>query len=176
MTLNGESLKRFLPFYKSNSLVASSSPYNWLKNEKFFAINICYFADSINWKIVMRRQLFGGHMSIWNNRPNVCESRLNDCKAIEGAFFYENSTVAPLEWNLEFLMFQFCSACRAESIGILFVKIGWTVENLLLGVFFSWKFPGGSPRMILWVFDFSVLFLLLRWIEWYTTCENRLNG
>ena len=30
MAVHGESLKRFLLFYKSSSVVASSSPYNWL--------------------------------------------------------------------------------------------------------------------------------------------------
>jgi hypothetical protein len=40
MAVHGESLKRFLPFYKSNSLVDSSSPYNWLQTEKFFANNL----------------------------------------------------------------------------------------------------------------------------------------
>ena len=33
-------------------------------------------------------------------------------------------------------MFQFCSASRAEWIGILLVKIGLTVKKLLLGVLF----------------------------------------
>jgi hypothetical protein len=30
MAVHNESLKRFLPFSESSSLVASSSPYNWL--------------------------------------------------------------------------------------------------------------------------------------------------
>jgi hypothetical protein len=38
MAVQGESLKRFLPFYKFNSLVASSNPYNWLQTEKFLPL------------------------------------------------------------------------------------------------------------------------------------------
>jgi hypothetical protein len=30
MAVHGESLKRFLLFYESSSVVASSRPYNWL--------------------------------------------------------------------------------------------------------------------------------------------------
>jgi hypothetical protein len=30
MAVHGKSLKRFLLFYKSSSVVASASPYNWL--------------------------------------------------------------------------------------------------------------------------------------------------
>jgi hypothetical protein len=40
MAVHGESLKRFLLFYKSSSLAASSSPYNWLYTEKFLPIII----------------------------------------------------------------------------------------------------------------------------------------
>jgi hypothetical protein len=42
MSVHGESLKRFLPFYKSRSLVASSSPYNLLYIEKLLPIIIYY--------------------------------------------------------------------------------------------------------------------------------------
>jgi hypothetical protein len=48
-------------------------------------------------------------------------------------------------------MFLFCSACRAESIGILLVKIGWMGIKLFLG-YNSWKFLGSSPKMKFWVF------------------------
>jgi hypothetical protein len=43
-------------------------------------------------------------------------------------------------------MFLFCSFCWVESISLLFVNIGWTVEKLLKGVFL-WKFIGCSPEM-----------------------------
>ena len=61
-------------------------------------------------------------------------------------YYHGNSPGAPLEWNLEFLMFYFCSASQAESIGILLVKIGCRVEKLFKGVFFL-KFPHCSPKM-----------------------------
>jgi hypothetical protein len=39
MTVRGDSLKTFSPFYKFNCLVAYWSRYNWLQTEMIFAIN-----------------------------------------------------------------------------------------------------------------------------------------
>jgi hypothetical protein len=47
----------------------------------------------------------------------------------------------------KFLKFLCVSACRAESIGILFVEIGSLVEKLFLGVFFTKSIPGCSPSV-----------------------------
>jgi hypothetical protein len=41
-SVHGESLKRFLSFYRSSSLKASSNPYNWLSSEKLFANSFFY--------------------------------------------------------------------------------------------------------------------------------------
>jgi hypothetical protein len=54
MAVHGESSKWFLQFHKSNSLVASSSPYNWHKIKKFVAINICCFVKFVNQTKVMK--------------------------------------------------------------------------------------------------------------------------
>jgi hypothetical protein len=43
-------------------------------------------------------------------------------------------------------MISFCSPCFAESISVLLVKIGRTVEKLFKGVFFSRLFPDYSPK------------------------------
>ena len=51
-----------------------------------------------------------------------------------GHFSHENSPIAP--WNEFWKIFEVCtcvSACRAELIGILLVKIGWVVKKLFLG-------------------------------------------
>jgi hypothetical protein len=42
-------------------------------------------------------------------------------------------------------MICFCSVCFAESISILHVKIGRTVQKLFKGEDF-WKFPDCSPK------------------------------
>jgi hypothetical protein len=41
-------LERCLPFFKSNCLVVSSSPYNWLLTGSLFANNIGVFANFVD--------------------------------------------------------------------------------------------------------------------------------
>jgi hypothetical protein len=56
---------------------------------------------------------------------------------------FENSPVASLNEIVD-PFDVFVNFWWAELIGILIVKIGWTVEKLLLGVIL-WKFSGCSP-------------------------------
>ena len=139
----------------------------------------------------MRWQLFGGRLSSWNNRRNVCESRLNGWKVnFAGIFCLKIPRLLPYNkiWNdfdvftflhlsnrlrksIErlksycmmyfswkflgcssrlkfgtFVIFSHSSACRAKSIGTLFMKISSTGEKLILW-YFSLKFPSYSLRM-----------------------------
>jgi hypothetical protein len=41
MTVHGESLEKIFAVFKSNSLVAAMSPYNWFQTDKFFDIINC---------------------------------------------------------------------------------------------------------------------------------------
>ena len=115
------------------------------------------------------------HLSSWIEQYMVCGNRLIGWKVIVLGIFHENSSVAPLEWNLAHFMFQFCSACRAESIGMLFLEISWMVEKLL-GYFFmkiSWLLPWNE----IWKFFYvSKLFRWWSWIDRYVASENQLNS
>jgi hypothetical protein len=73
----------------------------------------------------------------------IVKSSRMDEKLLLGIFFHENSPLAPLEWNFDVL---FSSPCLDESIGILLVKLGRTVEKSFKGVFLS-KVSGCSPVM-----------------------------
>ena len=120
MILNGESFKRFLPFHKSNSLVVSSSPYNWLESAKFFAINICCFADSV-------KGWWGVNFSV-----DTCRSETIDRmsakvgwtaeKLSKGHFSMKIARLLPYNeiWN----MFDNSTlyACRPESIGMFIAR------------------------------------------------------
>jgi hypothetical protein len=92
-----------------------------------------------------------------------------------GIFSWKSPDV-PLGRNCEVFDVSISSPCAAESIDILHEKIGWTVNRLLLRVVFSWKFPGAPLKWNSEFFDVLAQFRLLSWIDWYTTCENRLNG
>ena len=102
----------------------------------------------------------------WIDRYTICKNRLNGWKVIEGGIFsWKFPGCSPRVKFETFLMFLYFSACQAKSIGILIMKIGWTVKKLLLGVNFFEKFPGCSPGIkfsLFWCFYFVSLVKLNR--------------
>ena len=90
-------------------------------------------------------------------------------KLLMRAFSYKNSPVDPLEWDLNISDDSTFSACRAESIGLPSVQIGWMVEKLLFGGTFSCKIPPDAPReSYLEIFNFPA-FLLVK-LYWSVYC------
>jgi hypothetical protein len=114
MAVHGESLKWFLPIFKSHSLGASSDPYNWLKLRSYLPLLFAvlqtpwtkqkWWGDNFRWKL-----------SSWNNWRNDCDSRLNGWKVhIQGIFLVWKFPVAPLEWNFQNL-----------DVSVLFYLLSW---------------------------------------------------
>jgi hypothetical protein len=110
MAVHGESLKRFLPFYKSNCLVASSSPYNWLQTEKFLALGFAVLRSLYELNKSDEVATLRWKLSSWNNRRQVGESGLNgicNCvvshpsaeKCMFVVVFVCKFTAATLEYN-----------------------------------------------------------------------------
>ena len=66
-------------------------------------------------------------------------------KLLFGVHFHAQSPDAPLESNLEIFEFFSFSDCQPASISILYLEIRLISKKVIVGVFFSRKYPGCSP-------------------------------
>jgi hypothetical protein len=152
MAVHGKSLKRFLPFYKSSSLVASSSTYNWLWTDKFFANNICCFAKYM-------LNLINQYTILWKSIERLSSYS-------RGYTSDENSPIAPLKRILKnvwsFCMFPLAQLNR--SVNCLWKSVHW-LKSYFCG-YFSQKVSLVAPQAwnlkFFWICEF---FSLSTWID-----------
>jgi hypothetical protein len=99
-------------------------------------------------------------------------------KLLKGVLFSRKFPYCSPITNFEkFLKFLCVSACRAESIGILFVKICSLVKKLFWGYFSQKVSPCCSPSVKFGTFlNIRLLPSLSTWTYWYVDSKNRSNG